>query len=146
MASRPIHWVLVRVYVHATEEEDRVRQALDVVCPGGETRREVLEGQHGNLITHLLRRVEDSGTIAATWAAWERSGIVAGLRDRLEERIDEDGILHFRAGKQEAFAGTAVLAADPEGDTLDVQVKLKAFPARPEEIRRTAHALVEGAR
>lgn len=145
MASRPIHWILARAYVHATEEEDRVRQALDVVCPGGETRREVLEGQHGNPIVHLLRRVRDSQTISLTWAAWERAGVVAGLRDRLEDRIDDEGVLHFRAGKQPAYAGTVALAADSEGDTVDVQVKLKAFPARPEEIRKTAHALVAGA-
>ncbi len=145
MARPPIRWILVRAFVHATEDEERVLGALDAACPGGETRREILEGQHGNPLIHLLRRTEDGKEIRAAWAIWDRDGILGSLGERLDDRIDEEGILHFRLDKQRAYLGKASLARSVEGDTLDVQVKVEAYPARPDEIRRVARALLTGA-
>ena len=143
MVSLPILWIRARAYCHATEEEDRVACALDAVCPAGEDRREVLEGQHGNPIVHLARRLADAKAIRRTWALWDRAGILSAIRPDVDARTDADGVLHFRIDKQRAFEGRLELAK--EEDSVDVQVKIEAYPARAEEIRRVARELLSEA-
>lgn len=140
MANLPIHWIMARAYCAATEEEDRVVRALDTVCPAGENRRDVLEGQYGNPIVHLMRRIEDSKDIVHAWEIWEDAGLIDSIRPYVDSRTDEEGILHFRIDKQRAFEGTFALAKDE--DFIDIQVKIKAYPAREEAIRRVVHDLV----
>ncbi len=141
MADPPLRWVEARAYCHATEEEDRVAAALANACPGGVPSRETLEGEHGNPIVHLRWRVDDGKALAGVWGKWKEAGLPAGLRPRLDARLDEDGTLHLRLDKQKAYEGVLALAI--EGDTIDVRVKLKAYPAKPQEIRRVARALLE---
>jgi RNA binding exosome subunit len=143
MAKLPIHWIEVRTYRHATEEEARVEAALAFAAPEGESTREVLEGHFGNALVRLTRRMEDSKSIRAVWERWSAAGLWTSLRSEVDARVDEDGILHFRLDKQAAFQGTLGLAHDP--DTIDVQVKLVAYPAKPEIARRVARSIVQGA-
>ncbi len=140
MANLPIHWIVARAYCAATEEEDRVVRALDAVCPTGEDQRDLLEGQHGNPIVHFTRRVENSKEILRAWEVWGGSGLIEAIRPQVDARTDEEGILHFRIDKQRAFEGILALAKDE--DSIDVQVKLKAYPARKEEIRKVVRILV----
>ncbi len=140
MTSLPIHWIRARVYGHATEDEERVMRALETACPGGVDRREVLEGQYGNPILQVARRLEDRGGIRKAWQAWRAAGLVAAVRPDLDARTDEEGVLHFRIDKQQACGGVLALAHDE--DSIDIQVKLETYPTRPEEIRRVAAALV----
>lgn len=140
MASLPIRWIMARAYCHATEDEDRVVHALDAVCPDGEDQRDVLEGQFGNPIVRLVRRVADSKDVLRAWEIWEKAGLIDAIRPQVDARTDKEGILHLRIDKQRAFEGTLAPAKDE--DCIDVRVKLKAYPAREEEIRRVVHALV----
>ncbi len=140
MTRLPIRWIRARVYTHATEEEDRVIQALDSACPAGEDRRETTEGQYGNPILQMTRRLDNPKAVRTAWGRWEATGILTTLRSEVDARIDEEGILHFRIDKQRAYEGALALAGD--ADAIDVQVKLEAYPSRAEEIRRVAHALL----
>lgn len=140
MASLPIHWVLARAYGQATEDETRVTAALDAAVSGGAASRTRLTGQFGNPVLVLTRRLESAEDLRATWRRWTEAGIVEGLATDLEARLDDDGVLHFRLDKQQASEGRLVLRRDE--DAIDIQVKMKAYPAKPEEIRRVARALV----
>ncbi len=143
MPSLPIRWVLGRAYVQATEEEARVVAALDAALTGGETTRDALTGQFGNPVVVVTRRLEAAGDIRATWSRWARAKLPEALRPETDARIDDDGVLHFRLDKQAACAGRLELRR--EADALDIQVKLKAYPAKPEEIRRVAESLLKEA-
>jgi RNA binding exosome subunit len=143
MASLPIHWIAARTYCQVTEEEDRVVKALDTTIIGGAAGRDALEGQFGNPVVVLMRRVERAEGLRATWARWREAGLLAALKDDLEARLDADGILHFRLDKESAFAGALTPARGT--DPIDIQVKLKAYPASPEEVRRVARSLMEEA-
>ncbi len=143
MASLPIRWIAARALCQATEEESRVLQALDAAVSGGETARQEVEGQHGNPVVILVRRLESAADIRAAWAHWSDAGLVDAFRASAESRVDDDGVLHLRIDKQKAYQGMLSLAG--EADTIDVQVKLKAYPAKPEEIRRVARLLVSEA-
>lgn len=140
MASLPLRWIHARTLCQATEEESRVAQALHAVLPGGETTRDSVEGQHGNPVVILTRRLESSGELRSAWERWTHAGLVEALRPALESRVDDEGVLHFRVDKQRAYQGKLALAG--EADAIDVQVKLKAYPAKPQEIRRVARLLV----
>ena len=143
MASLPIRWILARTHCQATEEESRVVQALNAAVSGGRAERQTVEGQYGNPVIILSRRLEASADLRATSQRWFDAGIIAALGPTAESRVDDDAILHFRLNKQKACQGTLSLAG--EADTIDVQVKLTAYPAKLEEIRRVARSLVSEA-
>lgn len=140
MASLPIRWIAARVYCQATEEEDRVIRALDRALPGGRETRERLEGQFGNPVVSILRRLDSSTEIRTAWDRWLAAGLIRPLHTDLEGRVDEDGVLHFRVDKQVAFGGG--LSPAHGADAIDIQVKLKAYPATRVEILRVARGLV----
>ncbi len=140
MASLPIHWILARTYCQVTEDEDRVAAALETAAPGGTLSRDTLTGQFGNPVVVLTRRLERAEDLRAAWVRWGETGILAGLAGDVDARVDEAGVLHFRLDKQRASGGE--LAVHGGADTIDIQVKAKAYPAKPEEIRKVARALV----
>jgi RNA binding exosome subunit len=143
MVALPIRWIEARVYCHATEDEARVEAALAFAFPQGSTVREALEGHFGNPLVRLTRRIEDRESIRGLWERWSSGGLSDRLRDEVEARVDEEGVLHFRVDKQAAFQGRLELAKD--SDPIDVRLKLIAYPAKPEEARRAARTLLPGA-
>jgi RNA-binding protein len=143
MANLPIHWIATRAFCHATEEEDRVRRAVDFVLPGAEENRTVVEGQFGNPLIILSRRETNGSRIQRVWTRFEEAGILSRVRTDVARRLDEDGVLHLRLDKQTAFGEDLSLSSG--SDAIDLQVKLKAFPANAAVLRRVADELV-GAR
>ena len=140
MASLPIRWIEARTYCHATEDEARVEAALAFACPEGETVREPLEGHFGNPLVRLSRRVEDKGSVPRVWDHWTAAGLAEQIREDVDARVDDEGVLHFRIDKQAAFEGRLELAKD--ADAIDVRVKIIAYPAKPEVARRAARTLL----
>lgn len=140
MASLPIRWIVARAYCQTTEEEDRVARALETAAPGAEETRTRLEGQFGNVILAITRRIDRSNGILAAWSRWQEAGLVGALEGPLEGRVDDDGVLHFRVDKQAAFAGDLIPARG--SDSIDIQVKLKAYPAKRDEILKVARKLL----
>jgi hypothetical protein len=144
MAELPIRWIRARTYCHATEDEERVNRALSAAVAGGRGSRQVLQGQFGNAVVLLAREIDHAAEFRETWSQWSTAGLPAALLPAVEDRVDANGILHFRLDKQKAYQGILVLSLG--GDPIDVQVKLKAFPANPAEIRRVAHMLLTEAK
>lgn len=128
------------MHCHATEDETRVLAALDAACPDGPPTREALEGHFGNPIVRLTRRVEAPGAIRTTWERWRAAGVQDAIAKDVDGRVDDEGILHLRLDKQAAYRGTMSLAR--EEDAIDLRVRLKAYPAKPEAYRAVARSLV----
>lgn len=143
MPSLPIHWIVARAYCQATEDEGLVAEAVSAAVSGGTASEERVEGQFGNSVAVLSRRVEHAAELRATWDRWTEAKLPRDLLRDLDGRVDDDGVLHFRLDKQEAAQGQIRLRR--EADAIDVKVKLKAYPAKPEEIRRVARVLVSEA-
>jgi len=143
MAKLPIRWIEARTYRHATEDEGRVGRALDFAVPGEAPAREALQGHFGNELVRLTRRLEENPSIRTAWERWTAAGLLEALATEADARVDEEGILHFRLDKQAAFEERWSLAKD--SDTIDVRVKLVAYPAKPAEARRVAKSILPGA-
>lgn len=123
-----------RTFVHATEDEDRVRDALLWVMgllgqdrAADHVERKRLKGHFGNDILHLEagHRSERLATQALRRLLADKA-LRAPLRESLAARLDEDRVLHLRLDKQEAVQRRLRLA--DSGDALVVQFKAVTAP------------------
>ncbi len=122
------HWIELRAFCHATEEEERVVAALRTVTPEGEVRRDVVEGHFGNPLVILTAKVEAAGDVKAVWSRVVAAfGKAETLRDLLA-RLDDDGVYHVRIEKQRAYAGSIEKASG--ADVIALRAKVAAFPQR----------------
>ena len=122
------HSVELRAYCHATEEETRVEGAMRCLSPWGVLQMKRSEGHHGNPIVLITCHLEDSGEIAKFWRRLKEAGAIPEIVETLQERIDDEGVLHLRFDKQKAFAGSIDLAR--LDDVVAVQAKVAAYPAK----------------
>ena len=122
------HSVELRAYCHATEEEARVEKALRTLTPGGEIETNKAEGHHGNPILLMTCRLRQAGEIAGFWRRVKEAGALPHVLEDLDQRIDEEAVLHLRFDKQRAFEGAIELAR--HDDVVVVRAKVAAQPAK----------------
>jgi len=139
MSSVPLHYVDLRAFCYATEEEQRVEQALRTYLPEDcELDRSVTEGHHGNRIVVLSVRVERADEIRHvidTLAALDDIDTVVG---ELDERVDENCAFFLTLDKQAAFRGTVA-----RGDGITFRTKVEAYPAKQATAVENARELFE---
>jgi RNA binding exosome subunit len=131
------HRLEFRVYTHATEDEDKVRKALDFASGGAEVVEAATEGHHGNPIRILEATVERPVAIRAFFGRLPKEDVERLLAEA-DRRLDEDLFFHLRLDKQEAYQGRLSLADDD--DIITVRGKAASFPAKRE---RALPGLVE---
>lgn len=134
MAVR-FHWVRLRASCHATEDPERVAQAIAFVAgadvAGLAMERTELLSHYGGLVTLLEARIEKSR------GARDVLGRLAGLpgaRDALaasvDARVDDDGVFYARADKQAAYEGRLELTQGE--DCVQVRWRAETYPATRE--------------
>ena len=140
----PFSSATLSTFVHATEDESKVLEALKNILPEEvKIERRKLRGHHGNPIIVLstvigrrkpLRELWD--TIAAKLGAEEfkKLGQIA------TERLDDECNLYLRFDKQLAYAGK--LALTDTGDVIHVKLKVAAYPAKREVAARVVREFV----
>jgi len=108
----PIRELRAQVFVHATEERERVVKALMELFPEDlrgqlEVEEELLEGHYGNPIVKIVARIRGEAAERVFQYILSRlSDIDRGaLAGTLDDRVDREGTLYFRVSKQEAFLG-----------------------------------------
>ncbi len=128
-------------FVYATEDEQRVLEALQILLPEeAEVRRSELKGHHGNPIVNLEARVGQRKPLRELWQRALirlRAGELEKLGKIVPERIDKDCFFYLRFDKQLAHAGELVLT--DSGDAVHLRLKVAAYPAK----REVAVKLVE---
>ncbi len=108
----PIGYIGVRVFAHATEDQERVIQALRNILPDDLAKSAVfkktsLTGHHGNPITIVETEVaERSRLMAALAKIGERLTSLdrQTLNDEIETHLEKSN-LFLRFDKQQAFLG-----------------------------------------
>jgi RNA-binding protein len=138
----------VSTIVHATEDADRVHQALIGVFPDGflptkpETRR--FHGHYGNEIRMIdlsIRGGPANSLFEHVWkslASFDRASI---LRE-LDAHVDTSGALHLRFDKEEAFRGIVKLKdQDPIKIQLSFRTRIKSDLGLNEGIRQLLESL-----
>jgi RNA binding exosome subunit len=121
LSQLPVAYVDFRFCAHATEDVDKVMEAVQNVLPSDHTenisfKRSNLEGHYGNPITFFDARIKDKETVRAL--VENLSANLSSLdKDELGRTINrcvEKGSLYIRLDKQAALRGkTKFATSDP---------------------------------
>ncbi|MDH7508020.1 MAG: RNA-binding domain-containing protein [Methanomassiliicoccales archaeon] len=134
------HSLFFRVFVNATEDENKVIKALQFVSGTKEFKRSLSTGYHGNPITILesiLRKKSEIDAFLNRLSLGDLKKII----DTLERRMDDEGFVYFRFDKQLAYHEQLVLT-DGE-DVIAVKGKAKAYPSTYERAINAAREYFE---
>jgi RNA binding exosome subunit len=128
MSSVPFHYVDLRAFSYATEDDQRVEDALRTFLPAEfELQRTESEGHYGDPILVLSARVENTADVQSVLGRFEdlpddeHEQVVA----ELDERVDENCSFFVSFSKQAAADGAVRL-----GDGLTFRGKVEAYPAK----------------
>lgn len=128
MATVPFHYVDLRAFCYATEDEKRVIDALRTFLPEEfPIERAETEGFHGDRILVLSARVERADDVRFVLDRLSTLEDHDRLRDELVDRVDENCSLFLRFDKQDAFRNEVVL-----GRGIEFRGKVEAYPAKRE--------------
>ncbi len=125
-----IHNLSYRAFVHGTESEDRVREAICTLLPSANAEKEITEGYHKNKVIILSGRITRKKEINDFLEKLQsiRPSIKKKIFNQLEKRMDERGNLFLRFDKQGAYLGDLMLVE--HGDAIHIKLKIAAYPAR----------------
>lgn len=140
MANIPFHYVDLRAFCYATEDDKRVEDAVRTFLPDDfPIERAESEGHHGDRILILSARVENADDVRVVLDRLTELPMFDGLDDELEERITENCEFFLRLDKQAAYRGRIEL-----GGGLTIRGKVEAYPAKkPIAVENVREALGE---
>ena len=140
MAEIPFHYIDLRAFCYATEDDKRVEQALRTYLPEDhEIERATSEGHHGDRILVLSARVENADDVRHVLGRVAELPDADDLLDELDQRVDENCSLFLRLDKQSAYRGEAAL-----GEGITLRAKVEAYPAKKEAAVENAREALAG--
>ncbi|MEM4728318.1 MAG: RNA-binding domain-containing protein [Thermoplasmata archaeon] len=127
--------VLLRTFEHATESHEKVLLALETISGSKDYRQTLAEGYYGNRIAVLETVLTSKEAVGAFWERLRSRGLLAGIEENLEERVNDSGELFLRFDKQAAVEGRLVLS---QGDDVVIaRARVRGFPTgAPTRCRR----------
>jgi len=133
------------VFIHATEDEDKVLRGFGEVFPAGMGfKRTVLTGHYGNPIVKIEGRCKGrkaQEVFDRLVGRMERDDL-REVTESLERKIDGSCHLYLRFCKQEALDGRLRLAGGD--DVIHVKVKVAARPAKPDRAAKVLRDYLAG--
>jgi RNA binding exosome subunit len=136
----PFHYLDLRAFCYATEDEKRVERALRTFLPEEfPIDRTESEGHHGDRIVVLSARVENADDVRHVLDRVTDLPEFGRLLDELDQRINDNNAFFVRLDKQAAFDGRVEL-----GEGLTLRGKVEAYPAKREQaVENASEALSE---
>jgi RNA binding exosome subunit len=128
VSSVPFHYVDLRAFAYATEDEKRVADALRTFLPEDtELERTISEGHYGDRIAVLSARVETADGLRHVLSHVAEAPDIAAVREELDDRVDDNCSFFLTFDKQAAFEGEV-----RRGDGITLRAKVEAYPAKRE--------------
>lgn len=142
MPRVPFHYIDLRTFCYATEDEKRVEDALRTFLPDEfEIDRVENEGHHGDRIVVLSARVETADEMRYVLDRLGELDRLDEVVDELDDRVDDNTSLFLRLDKQAAFRGES-----RRGPGITLRAKVEAYPAKKEAAVENAEEALELAR
>ncbi|WP_255169920.1 RNA-binding protein [Natrononativus amylolyticus] len=139
MPKIPLHYVDLRTFCYATEDEKRVEAALRTLLPEEfEIERVESEGHYGDRILVLSARVENADDVRHVLERLTDLEEFDTLLAELDDRVTENTELFLRLDKQAAFAGEV-----RQGEGITFRAKVEAYPATKEAAVENAEEVLE---
>ena len=129
-AKPPFLNIRLRAIAQATEVEERVEAAMLFVSGMEEVPASRIEGHFGNSITIFEIELSRARDMKKFLQILKDAGLLAPLIEKIEQRLDDNCVFHFRLDKQKAYAEELAIANSK--DIIDVNMKVAAYPARRE--------------
>ncbi len=113
-----------------------MRKALREVAGEVKVQSRTYHGYYGNRIVVMTAELRKRAEIDAFFRRMAEAGILEELLPEVPERVDEEGVFHFRLDKQLAYRGRLVLA--DHDDVVSVRAKVVVYPKGRERAIRAA--------
>ena len=143
MSQLPVAYVDVRFCAHATEDLDKVMEAVHNILPSDHIEditfnRSNLEGHYGNPITFFEARIKDKETVKALIENLS-SNLSSLDKEELGREINrcvEKGSLYIRLDKQAALQGKIKLVtSDP------IRIRIRFRKSKNEDVIEICHEI-----
>jgi RNA binding exosome subunit len=150
MARLKAHHVRLTTFIQATEDEDKILDAIATFIPEEIDEEDVIfdveetRGFFGNPIKVVnveIKRSKAVRTFLRHFKELLSEGDRRYLLDNLDEKVDEEGTFYIRFNKQKAYLGEAEVEEGP--DVIQVRIKVKAFPMRKEAVVKDVREWLE---
>ena len=139
MPRVPFHYIDLRTFCYATEDEKRVAEALRHFLPEEfELDRVTNTGHHGDRIVVLSARVESADGMRVVLDQLAALDSIDRVLAELDERVDDNCSFFLRLDKQAAFNGLVRL-----GEGITLRAKVEAYPAKHEKAVANAREAIE---
>lgn len=138
------HWLKLRAIAHATEDPEKVRQAMAFLAAMPPEELEVLteatkvESHHGIEVWHLEATIKRAAQIRRALAPLKDPS----WAEEADARTDDDGVFYARYDKQAAFRGR--IEPTRGGDAVQVRLKPEVHPAGRERAMDAVRAWIGG--
>ena len=141
---KTVHSVNISVFVHATEEEDKVLNVLKrFLSEDAKVQKEHATGHFRNPIDVLTVKITKPRDIAKFLELIKQNLSLDDMHKLLNDLncyVDDEGVLFIRINKQEAARNSLKLG---KKDPILVRVKIAAYPARKEKALEVARGLLK---
>ena len=142
MPRVPFHYIDLRTFCYATEDEKRVEEAIRAFLPKEfDLDRMENTGHHGDRIVVLSARVENADDMRHILDRLAELDDIDRVMDELDERVDDNCSFFMRLDKQAAFQDEIRL-----GDGITLRAKVEAYPAKHEAAVENAREALEQSR
>ncbi|WP_297507171.1 RNA-binding protein [Thermococcus sp.] len=150
MTNLKAHHVRITTFIQATEDEDKVLEAIATFIPEEIDEEDVLldvsetTGFFGNSIKVVNVEIKRSRAVRAFLKHFKEllsEEDKKYILEHLDEKVDEEGTLYVRFNKQKAYLGEAEVDEGP--DVIQVKIKVKAFPMRKEAVVKAVREWLE---
>jgi len=139
MPRVPFHYIDLRTFCYATEDEKRVEDALRHFLPEEfDLDRVENTGHHGDRIVVLSARVESADGMRVVLDRLAELDDIDRVLEELDERVDDNCSFFLWLDKQAAFNGLVRL-----GEGITLRAKVEAYPAKHEKAVANAREAIE---
>ena len=139
MSSVPLHYVDLRAFCYATEDDERVEAALRTFLPEDvDIERATSEGHHGDRILVLSARVERADEMRYVLDRVAEVDDLDAVVAELDDRVNENCAFYLTLDKQAAYRGEV-----RRGDGITLRSKVEAYPAKREHAVENVRELFE---
>ena len=135
------HWVRVRLFCYATEDEEKLHAVMRNISGTDDFHAEMSDGHHGNTMTILAADIKGNSECTKLFRRLGKD-VIESVLNGLDDRMGEDCTFYLRLDKQAAVSERYEIAH--HGDVVSITCKIASHPARKEIAVNNMRTFLDG--